>query len=76
MDVRVYDNGGRTFDRYTVIFPDGDALGIGSTGNVPNGFCMSVEAIEGEHLGRIVPLEAIPERVQAAVRSEWAEWYS
>jgi hypothetical protein len=74
-DVRVYDNGGRTFDRYTVIFDSGDdvyALGIGDTGNVPNGFCMTVEAVEGPHLGREIDLEDMTPAARKAVEEELA----
>jgi metal-dependent amidase/aminoacylase/carboxypeptidase family protein len=70
-DMRIYDNGGRSFDRYTVIFADeGYALGIGDTGNVPNGFCMTVEAVEGPHLGNRVELDALPIPVRSAVENE------
>ena len=43
----IWDNGGETFDRYTVRFElCGEVyfLGIGPTGNVPNGFCMHLDA--------------------------------
>lgn len=81
MDVTVYDNGGETFDRYTAIFPDGEMLGIGETGNVPNGFC--------QHVGNVadaggwpfsdpdetpVPFAELPEPVQRAIRQEWTAY--
>lgn len=48
----VYDNGGRTFDRYTAEFHDWEndseyALVIGPTGNVPNGVCMTLDPWNG-----------------------------
>ena len=79
MNVTIYDNGGRSFDRYTVILHDFDyALGIGDTGNVPNGFCMSLspgDYIEGPHLGKKIMLENITEPARKAVLAEleWAE---
>jgi len=74
----VYDNGGRTFDRYAVKIEDedgGDAYWIfsGHTGNVPNGVFMSAsadEVVEGEHLGSEVNLETLPERVQISLSVE------
>jgi hypothetical protein len=74
MEVKIYDNGGKSFDRYTAVFPDGDALGIGPTGNVPNGFCMHIDASEievGPHLGTVVPFDTLPKPVQKAIRAEW-----
>lgn len=74
--VKIYDNGGETFDRYTVIFADGSVLGIGDTGNVPNGFCMHVGSIhegsvtEGDHLGQIISLDEMTLPAQRAVCAE------
>lgn len=73
---RIYDNGGETFDRYTVVFADGSVLGIGDTGNVPNGFCMHVGSIhegsvtEGPHLGKRIFLEEMTKPAQKAVIAE------
>ena len=39
-EVRVYDNGGVTTDRYTVVFPTGDAYLMSSDADQPNGVCM------------------------------------
>ncbi|MBA3355871.1 MAG: hypothetical protein H0U18_08025 [Pyrinomonadaceae bacterium] len=76
MHVTIFDNGGRTFDRYTVFFDfEGDdsyALGIGDTGNVPDGFCMTVDAIEGEHLGREIGLDEMTPAARKAVEEEIA----
>ncbi len=74
MNVTVYDNGGETFDRYTVILREyGYALGIGDTGNVPNGFCMSLapdEYVEGPHLGRVISVEDMTPAARKAVEDE------
>lgn len=78
MNVTVYDNDGRTFDRYFVVLHDyGYALGIGPTGNVPNGFCMSIapeEYVIGPHLGRIITIDEMLEPARLAVERElvWA----
>lgn len=68
--VRVYDNGGRSFDRYTCFMPGGYVLGIGDTGNVPNGFCMTVDAVEGPHLGERITLSEMTDAARKAVESE------
>ncbi len=79
--VEIYDNGGRTFDRYTVFFPGEDlgALGIGKTGNVPRGFCMWVEAIrpgndDPDGIGCKISFEELPESVKKAILDEWCMW--
>ena len=76
---RIWDNDGRSFDRYTVELyaEDGSTyfLGIGDTGNTPNGFCMVVDARPGAHLGREVGLADITPAAQRAVMSELAmDW--
>ncbi len=74
--MRIYDNGGETFDRYTVVFAYGGCLGIGDTGNVPNGFCMHVgdihdgDVVEGDHLGRRIMLAEMTPAARAAIRGE------
>jgi len=74
--MRIYDNGGETFDRYTVVFWNGECLGIGDTGNVPNGFCMHVgsvydgSVVEGEHLGSRISLAEMTPAARQAVRNE------
>jgi hypothetical protein len=70
-ELRIYDNGGRSFDRFTVFMPDGYVLGIGETGNVPNGFCMTVDAVEGSHLGSRIKLADLSEPVQRAIAGEF-----
>lgn len=73
-DYTIYDNGGRSFDRYTVKLHEyGYWLGIGPTGNVPNGFCMALspdEVVAGDHLGEIIPFKQMTEPAQRAVRKE------
>jgi hypothetical protein len=66
----VRDNGGRTVDRYTVEIlvgvTDGDYddayyLGVGETGNVPNGFFMTVD---GPSDDPEIDWDDLPERVR------------
>ena len=52
----VYDNGGKTADRYTVFTPDDAVYGMGDTPNSPQGFNQYVgdhsEVEQGSHLGK------------------------
>lgn len=66
---------GKTFARYTVFLYDENAdyeyaLGIGPTGNVANGFCMTVDAVQGPHLGEEIDLEQMTEAARRAVEDE------
>lgn len=75
-EVDVYDNGGRTFDRYTAVFADdGDALAIGPTGNVPNGVCMHLGYSPTVSDDERVEFDALPEPVQRAIRGAFVDWY-
>ena len=77
MNVTIYDNGGRSFDKYTVIMHDYDyALGIGPTGNAPNGFCMSIDLDDiclGPHLGDIIGIDEMTDAARAAVLDEMTD---
>lgn len=78
----VYDNGGETCDRYTVIirYPDGYAALFGMSWNAVafNQFCGEManskpypgQYEEGDHLGR--KLAAVPESIAAAVADRMA----
>lgn len=37
--IHVFDNGGATYDRYTVVFPDGSIYGMSHDADTPNGVC-------------------------------------
>lgn len=43
---RITDNGGRTFDRYTVVFSDGTYLGLSKNPTHPQGFSQAGEDID------------------------------
>lgn len=65
--VKVYDNGGETFDRYTVILPDGSVFGMSYDATGFNQYVGDIgKDIEaGDHLGVLLP--AIPEEIKYAV---------
>lgn len=65
--IRVYDNEGKTFDRFTVVYMnererDGSyaARGMSEHPFHPNGFGQYCSAIPGRHLGKRIPFEALP----------------
>jgi hypothetical protein len=72
----IRDNGGKTFDRYTIEIlygvTDGDYegayyIGSGDSGNVPNGFFMTVD---GPSDDPEIDFEQLPERVQRDILNE------
>lgn len=79
MNIKVYDNGGETADRYTVVFLDEPdprgpglfaCLGMGETPFHPQGVCMTGIAQLGRHLGRVIKFESLPPECQRAVK-QW-----
>lgn len=83
--LRCYDNGGRTFDRYTILparwvrgwsrrVPDGllwEAIAASEYPFAPQGFGQHVEAMAGPHLGARVPFETLPADVQRFARQSF-----
>lgn len=68
MNLRCYDNGGKTADRYTVIFMDSPerqpntftCLGMSEHPCHPQGFGQHSMATPGRHLGRRIVFENLP----------------
>ena len=66
--VACYDNGGKTADRFTVVFLDQSergentfaALGMNHEPFHPMGIGMHVTAMDGPHLGEPIPFEDLP----------------
>lgn len=74
MNVRIYDNGGRTFDRFTAIFMDWRersglyvALGMSEHPSHPQGFGQWTAATPGRHLGRRIRPSQLPPDCRALV---------
>lgn len=79
-DVRVYDNGGKTADRYTAVYlsmREGSGLygarAMNETPFHPQGIGMFVSAALGRHLGKRIAFEALPVDCQKLIRSDLAE---
>lgn len=81
----IYDNGGKTIDRYTVIFdvpvttiPDEPyycALAMDDKPFHPQGFCLHVEALPGLiSLGKRIELKQLPKDCQKVVELELLEY--
>lgn len=75
MRIRVYDNGGKTIDRYTVIYLDEpeaevnlfQSLGMNETPFHPQGFCQHSSAKPGPHLGKRIKARDLPVDCQLAI---------
>ena len=68
MEIRkIYDNGGETFDRYSVIFTNGCFLGMSHNPRSPQGFSQWSDEngyVDGPHLGEEIDFDELPEEVQ------------
>lgn len=69
---KIYDNGGETFDRFTILVEalsngNYEALGLSSDPDWTLGFSQFGEAVDGEHLGREIVFDQLPANVQRHV---------
>lgn len=77
---RVYDNGGKTADRFTALYPFEDyshapdgmyaAVGMDETPFHPQGIGSHCGAMPGSHLGRRVAFEVLPVDCQRLIRQD------
>jgi len=72
----VYDNQGKTFDRFTVVFVDFadyenhyTCLGMSFNPTSPQGYCMHSAGKIGEHLGKRIRFDQLPDECQIVVKS-------
>lgn len=77
-NMRIYDNSGRTFDRYTVLFMDNQeseglyySLAMSDRPFAPNGFGQHGSATPGRHLGRRIEFDSLPADCQELVNREF-----
>lgn len=73
-NVKVYDNGGKTYDRYTAVYldhPESSGLygarGMSKHPFHPQGFGMHCSAAPGKHLGKRIKFEELPADCQKLV---------
>ncbi len=68
--IKIYDNGGKTIDRYTMIMPDGEAWGFSENPYHPQGFGQYAGSLAGlhtfSHLGK--PVKSIMDLPEQARR--------
>ena len=70
--ITIYDNGGATADRYTVIFSTGDTYGMSRDADMPNGVCMYIgykDSICIDHtIEKRIDINALPEGVKKKIK--------
>lgn len=77
-NIRCYDNGGKSADRYTVVYMDEPertpnlyaARGMNAEPFHPQGIGMCCTAMPGRHLGRRIAFEELPADCQKLVRQD------
>lgn len=77
--MRIYDNGGKTLDRYTVLFMDqpenqkGIFAGLGMSADpfAPNGFGQHITGMPGRHLGKRISETDLPVDCRKMLDSEF-----
>jgi hypothetical protein len=74
--IKVYDNGGKTFDRYTVIVNERrldngkllyQCLGLSGDPTHPQGFSQWGECLMGKHLGKEIWFNDLPDNIRSHV---------
>ena len=72
-NLRIYDNGGKSFDRYTVVFLNRpeyggmfECLAMSENPFHPQGFGMHAMAMLGGHLGKRIRFDQLPADCQRA----------
>lgn len=77
----VYDNGGETFDRFTVVLNEPydhtgkllECLGLSLNPSSPQGFSQFSGCQDGPHLGQKIEFSELPENVQKHVKARLSE---
>lgn len=61
----IYDNGGRSADRYTACLQGGGALSLSTNPDHPLGISQYTDCTEGPHLGHLVAWANLPANIRA-----------
>lgn len=76
--MRIYDNNGKSVDRYTVVFMDTPetndtyyALGMSAYPFHPQGIGLHCSAMPGKHLGKLITFDQLPKDCQTLVNREF-----
>lgn len=75
--VAIYDNGGKSFDRYTAVFLTFErgtnglyqAVGMSEDPYHPQGFGQHTEVKRGRHLGKRIEFKNLPAKCRKLVKS-------
>lgn len=69
--MKIYDNGGKTLDRYTIFLDESDnCIGSDERGM---GFYQHTTGTRGRHLGKIVPVESLEQELQEKLEYELSD---
>ena len=76
--IKIYDNGGKTFDRYTVVYLDSpereprtyECRAMSERPRHPQVFGQICTAMLGRHLGRRIKFSELPAECQDVVRAD------
>ena len=76
--VRIYDNGGKTIDRYTAVYLDQPerqpgvfaCVAMDSQPFHPQGFGQHSTAMLGRHLGRIIRRDDLPQQCRILLKQD------
>lgn len=79
MNIRCYDNNGKTADRYTVVYMDYpenrhntfSAVGMNDEPFHPQGIGQHCMATPGRHLGKRIPFSKLPKDCQQVVLNDF-----
>lgn len=84
--IRVYDNQGETFDRYTIVFTlkkvDGSFQNIGASGDSMNSYYQrgysrdQIDTPTYSHLGKKISFLDLPETLQTKVLEDYNFWWN
>lgn len=81
-NIRIYDNGGKTFDRFTVVYlnePEGlglyGARGMSENPFHPQGFGQYCTAAPGRHLGKRIKFDQLPIDCQRLVAQDCGDLF-
>ena len=78
MNIKCYDNGGESLDRYTIVYLSRPAFGekayearsMCDTPNHPCGVSLYAIVDDGDHLGDLIKFEDLPTDCQMIVKNE------
>ncbi len=60
----IWDNSGKTIDRYTIFFKDTENMVLGTDGDGGSSFSQWGKGIEGAHLGERINFDKLEKNIQ------------